>query len=361
MSINIKKLFVMVIAGPILASCNNGSSSSNTNPPQNPTQVYISVFGDNKLQQCSLSSDNLFACPDNPPLSSNLLKNPAGNAIYNGNIYISNSAFGNGDVSNVVRCPISNGNIDMASCSIANSANIGLNHPIGLTILNKKAYMANWGDANATTKPTYTYCDINDNDAQLSNCSSPQIGSTGMPDTGTPEQIAFYLTQNNTYKAYITDQQDDGYAQCDVLADGSLSNCNFNQLVQGASGDAVPTGPRGMLFYNGFAYFVNSGYHNGQKVANTVSSYTMCNVDNNSGNLNGCNTYKDASGLLLNSPTGISQYNGYIYITNEDGPGYSYSRCTSSTTGVLTNCQTFFTSGSITPTNPVYTYMSFSN
>ena len=273
------------------------------------------------------------------------LNNPTGVAINNGYLYIMNSAFTQPSTigSSYTQCSASDAT---NPCTLTTpTGNGALNNPIGITIQNNYAYIANYSNQ------TYTLCKVNILNNNLTDCSTNAIN--GMPLTGTPEVVII----NNGY-AYITDQVDDGYMQCKVnAADGTLSVCQFKPLA--GSGDTVaPVGPRGGMINGNYAYFVNSGYHGGNPVPDAVSSYTKCTTNPN-GDLSNCMTSLTAPGVL-NSPTGIALNGSYVYITNEQGPGYSYTMCSiDAANGSLISCNTSQTGGSSSTPQPSYTYITF--
>lgn len=331
-----------------LVACNSGSSGNSSTP----IQAYISDFSQNAISQCTVTDGVLSNCVT-APIESNLFNNPVGIAIDNGYLYINNSGFGIGVESSVVECKL-NG-ITPSNCKIQHpktqSGDSVLYYPIGITFYNNYVYIANWGMNDGSVPPTYAQCPINNNSVNWENCTKVGLSTNGnnMPADGTPEVVVF----NNGY-GYITTQQNDGYVKCNVKdSNGLLNNCQFSFVDQLSAIKAV--GPRSMMFLNGYAYFVNSGYHGGTQVEGAVSSYTQCKVNTN-GSLSPCKTLQIAG---LNSPTALVAYNGYVYMTNEQGPGYSYTQCTANQiNGELENCTTYV-SGSSNLLMPAYTYLTF--
>jgi len=336
-----KNILLMITAAvTFLTACNNGSSSDN---PANTKQVFLAVFSANAYHQCKVDQPTgLFSCESEPlPLSQ--LNTPTGVAIYKNHIYINNSAFGVGPDSSVLKCTL-NGTQPLTDCVLNNeSATQGaLDHPIGITFYNDKAYIGNFGSAESN--PRYTQCNIADN-GDLTPCETITLEST---INGTPEVIEF----NNNF-AYITDQLNNGYFTCNVEENtGHLTNCVLSSLSESSA--IVPAvGPRGMLINNGYAYFVNSGFHGGTQIE-SIATYTKCSVES-SGQLSSCQTTALAG---LSSPTDIVYDGNYIYITNEKFQGLSYTKCTiNSTNGDLENCYTEV--GQNEPGTIYYTYLAF--
>ena len=348
---NINKLLVMLLSGTALVACNSGGNSSSAPT----TQAYIADFSQNSISHCSVAGDGSLTNCSAATIESTLFNDPAGVAINNNNLYINNSGFDSArsTESSVVVCQLSNAN--PVNCQVQHPQNASgagvLYYPIGITFNGNYVYMANWGMNDGTVPPSYAQCPVSNGAVNWNNCQKVGLSIDGnnMPGTGTPEVVVF----NNGY-GYVTDQQDDGYVKCDVNAtSGVLSSCQFSKVDQVSDIKAV--GPRSLMFRNGYAYFVNSGYHGGAAVDGAVSSYTKCTV-NNDGSLSGCAT-SQISGL--NSPTALVYNNGYIYITNEQGPGYSYTQCTiNSVNGSLENCATNI-SGNSSLAMPAYTYLVF--
>lgn len=345
---------LLLCAAAAVSACNSGTSGGNTQPPAQ--QVYIADFAQNGLQQCSVANNGILANCASVALESNLFNNPAGVVINKGTLYINNSGFTGGRVeSSVVQCEL---NASTAvNCSVHHPMNSSgeavLYYPIGITFYNNYVYLANWGNNDGTVPPSYAQCLVNNGVVNWNNCLKVGLSVNGsnMPADGTPEVVVF----NNGY-GYVTDQQDDGYVKCDVSsASGVLSNCQFSKVDQISVIKAV--GPRSLMFHNGYAYFANSGYHGGLPVSGAVSSYSKCSV-NGDGSLSSCSTFNIWG---LNSPTALVYNNGYVYITNEQGPGYSYTQCSiNSANGNLENCATNI-SGNSSLSMPAYTYMVFNN
>jgi hypothetical protein len=115
------------------------------------------------------------------------------------------------------------------------------------------------------------------------------------------------------------------------------------------------------MFNGDYAYFVNSAYHGGEPVIGAVSSYTKCDV-NAEGTLSNCSTSTPAAPGELNSPTAIVKRGNSAYITNEQGPGYNYTKCNiGQRFGTLSNCTTRQTGGSSSTIVPAYTQLVFLN
>ncbi len=358
-------MFVSVI---ILCACNSGGTASVSS-----TYAYISDFNGNKLLQCTVNSNNgkLVNCRNIAQL--NTLNAPTGIAIKNGQIYVNNSGFNTAPQpvqSSNVQCAFSGGISTLSGCLVASPS--GVSNPIGFTINGSYAYIANYFGGPGYTRPgSYTLCSISPINGNLTTCNTESAPSIGMAESATPEVITI---NNNTISgsvAYVTDQQNAGYAFCSVSqVDGSLigSSCIFESLVQGG-GNIVPRGPRQMIINNGYAYFTDSG-NTGGGTTQYDSGYTLCSVSAVDGSLSNCSSQQTSSSVSgqLNSPTGIAVNGNYVYITNEIGAagestGYSYTMCNIGTSGFLTNCNNLVPEGITNPTTSgtYLTYIAFSS
>jgi hypothetical protein len=308
------------------------------------TQAYIADFSGNNIQQCAVSNDDGSLQKCKVVASSNIFNNPSGVAIYQNSLYINNSALDKSSPisSSYLRCTL-NYRQEPTGCKLNYIDE--LNGPMGISFYNDNAYIANFNSG------TYTRCKANSDG--LSQCNTQLIPN--LPDAGTPEAFAFH----NGF-AYITDQKNDGYMVCRLTPSGLLANdCQFSPLSRDGVLKAV--GPRGMLVDKNYIYFVNSGYHGPEKVTGAISSYTQCTISEN-GLLSNCTTMTLAATELLNSPTAIVKHGDYVYITNEQGPGYNYTKCSIEfTSGQLTNCVNATTGGAADTPTPAYTHLVFSD
>lgn len=339
-------LLILSVTAFSLTACNSAGTATSTTTG---IYAYIADFSGNALQKCVVASDGTLSFCQNIA-QPGTLNNPTGIAINNGQIYVNNSAFTvpSSVPSSYTQCLLNNSMTTLSGCSI--NTQPGLQYPIGITISGNYSYIGNYFATESYARPgTYTLCNVESNTGSLINCQTNQIEN--IPADGTPEVVVI----NNNF-GYITDQTNSGYMFCNVSTEsGSLNSCQFESLESGIGG-VIPIGPRGMMINNGYAYIVNSGVVNNAIIG--ASSYTVCSVNPERGTLTNCSTQETSPGKL-NSPTGIAVYESNVYITNEDGPGYSYTMCGIGLNGFLTNCSTYSLSGATTQTGPWLTYIAF--
>lgn len=204
------------------------------------------------------------------------------------------------------QCNVSGGVINPDSCITSTpSGNGAMILSEGLAFNNNFAYFSN------NSGYSYTQCLVNPNGIDHTNCQTINLGRLVI---NSPSASAV-----NNGIVFFADNVAKGYTQCNTNANGIISSSCKLITPSGFSG------PTGIAFYNGYAYFSNWG-----------SSYTQCstNIDGTINN-SSCNTFTPASGLgsaynltVSNNKVYFTSKSNYITQCNVTGNGIDQNSCT---------------------------------
>ena len=205
----------------------------------------------------------------------------------------------NRDKSTVSRCVMDPSNGGLNQCITTGN---GLNDPIGISVNNDFAYIAN--NKKWSTGGTISVCQIDKTDATLNNCTEDN------PDKTTFNNVAGVTNYNNYL--YVTNYNG-AITKCALSSNGSYNSCKV-----------VNTGVKsfGIAIANKLAYVTN--YDN-----NIVNK---CIINDADGSIGTCSANK----FSFLKPNGIYFSNNIVYVASE-GDSKVY-KCNVTPDGEFDNC-----------------------
>lgn len=297
---------IIVFLSSILIGCNSGGGTGNQSTPT-PMVVTHAYFtnADNSITQCVVDESGIesVSCVDKTPQGNGALSAPQGMAIKNSIAYIVN--FGNNSYTqcnidpetgldiyscqttdlqflnnptsvtidqsylyftngggNLTQCAITGDGVVLSSCANVFS---GLPSPVGITISNGFAYIAN------LSQPVLTQCVLTTNGELLpSTCNS----TTSYINTAGP-----VVYNNYIYSPSPIPPNYNSYSQC-ILHNGVTDETTCQEYTPTGSGTL--SSPMGLAIYNNIAYFAN----------HDNNTYTQCNVNSAGIDFTSCKTTK---------------------------------------------------------------------